>query len=122
MYRSPTVLVSAQRDEIATVMAAAWTCVLDYGQKPKVTILLDQTTRTRELVEASCHFVSATAQEGDGDTDPWCWQRQRQGSALQGPTLQIRIGRSLVAKNRLEQAVRKSLLRQRTVPNPRLRS
>jgi hypothetical protein len=39
------------------VMAAAWACILDYGQSPKVSVVLDKSTRTRELVEASGFFV-----------------------------------------------------------------
>jgi hypothetical protein len=38
-------------------MAAAGACVLDYGQTPKVTVVLDKATRTRELVESSGYFA-----------------------------------------------------------------
>ncbi len=38
-------------------MAAAWACVLDYGQAPKVTVVLDKATFTRELIEASGFFA-----------------------------------------------------------------
>jgi flavin reductase (DIM6/NTAB) family NADH-FMN oxidoreductase RutF len=31
--------------------------VLDYGQTPKVTVVLDKVTRTRELLEASGEFA-----------------------------------------------------------------
>lgn len=50
-------LVSARHDGVDNVMAAAWACVLDFGQAPKVTVVLDKATRTRELVEASGRFV-----------------------------------------------------------------
>ena len=38
------------------VMAAAWACALDFSP-PKVTVVLDKATRTRELVEASGEFA-----------------------------------------------------------------
>jgi len=57
MNHGPTVLVSAQHAGVQNVMAAAWACVLDYGQTPRVTVVLDKSTRTRELVEASGFFA-----------------------------------------------------------------
>ncbi len=57
MNHGPTVLVSAQHDGAENVMAAAWACVLDFGQTPKVTVVLDKSTRTRDLVEASGFFA-----------------------------------------------------------------
>ncbi len=57
MNHGPTVLVSSQHDGSTNVMAAAWACVLDYGQSPKVTVVLDKATRTRELVEKSGRFA-----------------------------------------------------------------
>jgi flavin reductase (DIM6/NTAB) family NADH-FMN oxidoreductase RutF len=57
MNHGPTVLVSARHGGINNVMAAAWACVLDYGQTPRVTVVLDKATRTRELVEASGFFA-----------------------------------------------------------------
>jgi flavin reductase (DIM6/NTAB) family NADH-FMN oxidoreductase RutF len=57
MNHGPTVLVSAQHGGTTNVMAAAWACVLDYGQTPKVTVVLDKPTRTRELVERSGYFA-----------------------------------------------------------------
>lgn len=57
MNHGPTVLVSAQHGGVANVMAAAWACVLDYGQTPKVTVVLDKATRTRELIEQSSTFA-----------------------------------------------------------------
>ncbi len=52
----PTVLVSARHGGVDDVMAAAWACALDYTP-PKLTVVLDKSTRTRELVEASGTFV-----------------------------------------------------------------
>jgi flavin reductase (DIM6/NTAB) family NADH-FMN oxidoreductase RutF len=52
----PTVLVSARHGGVDDVMAAAWACALDYTP-PKLTVVLDKSTRTRELVEASGAWV-----------------------------------------------------------------
>ena len=52
----PTVLVSARHDGVDNVMAAAWVCALDYSP-PKLTVVLDKNTKTRELVEQSGRFV-----------------------------------------------------------------
>ncbi len=49
-------LVSAAHAGQPNVMAAAWACALDFSP-PKVTVVLDKATRTRELVEASGHFA-----------------------------------------------------------------
>jgi len=57
MNHGPTVLISASFGETTNVMAAAWACVLDYGQTPKVTVVLDKSTRTRELIEAGGYFA-----------------------------------------------------------------
>ncbi len=57
MNHGPTVLVSAHHAAVDNVMAAAWVCVLDFGEAPKVTVVLDKATRTRELVEASGRFA-----------------------------------------------------------------
>ena len=52
LNHGPTVLVSAAHAGQRNVMAAAWACVLDFAP-PKVTVVLDKATHTRELVEAS---------------------------------------------------------------------
>lgn len=57
MNHGPTVLVSARHEGTNGVMAAAWACVLDYGDTPKVTVVLDKSTRTRELIEGSGRFA-----------------------------------------------------------------
>lgn len=57
MNHGPTVLVSAAHAGRANVMAAAWACVLDYGQSPKVSVVLDKATLTREWIEASGRFA-----------------------------------------------------------------
>ena len=52
----PTVLVSARHAGVDNVMAAAWSCALDFAP-PKLTVVLDKTAKTRELVEQSGAFV-----------------------------------------------------------------
>ncbi len=56
LNHGPTVLVSAHADGVDDVMAAAWACALDLAP-PKVTVVLDKSTRTRELVERSAAFA-----------------------------------------------------------------
>jgi flavin reductase (DIM6/NTAB) family NADH-FMN oxidoreductase RutF len=52
----PTVLVSARHDGVDNVMAAAWACALDF-MPPKLTVVLDKSAATRELIEKSGQFV-----------------------------------------------------------------
>ncbi len=52
----PTVLVSARHGGIDNVMAAAWCCALDFSP-PKLTVVLDKSTKTRELIERSGVFA-----------------------------------------------------------------
>lgn len=56
LNHGPTVLVSARHAGVDNVMAAAWVCPLDFSP-PKVTVVLDKSTLTRELVEASGGFA-----------------------------------------------------------------
>ena len=48
LNHGPTVLVSASHAGEDNAMAAAWACALDFAP-PKVTVVLDKATRTREL-------------------------------------------------------------------------
>lgn len=52
----PTVLVSARYAGVDDVMAAAWCCALDFAP-PKLTVVLDKSSRTRALIEQSGSFV-----------------------------------------------------------------
>lgn len=52
----PTVLVSARHAGVDNVMAAAWACALDFAP-PKLTVVLDKSAKTRELIERSGSFV-----------------------------------------------------------------
>ena len=56
LNHGPTVLVSARHGGIDNVMSAAWACALDYTP-PKLTVVLDKSTKTRELIELSSTFV-----------------------------------------------------------------
>lgn len=56
LNHGPTVLVSATYEGVDNVMAAAWSCALDFAP-PKVTVVLDKATKTRELVERSGYFA-----------------------------------------------------------------
>ncbi|WP_323120716.1 flavin reductase family protein [Burkholderia alba] len=52
----PTVLVSARHRGVDNVMAAAWSCALDFSP-PKLTVVLDKMTKTREFIEHNGAFV-----------------------------------------------------------------
>lgn len=56
LNHGPTVLVSAQHDGQANVMAAAWACALDF-HLPKVTVVIDKAAFTRGLIEQSGRFA-----------------------------------------------------------------
>ncbi|WGS52266.1 flavin reductase family protein [Paraburkholderia sp. D15] len=56
LNHGPTVLVSARHGGVDDVMAAAWSCALDFAP-PKLTVVLDKSTRTRGLIEQSGTFV-----------------------------------------------------------------
>lgn len=56
LNHGPTVLVSAQHDGQANVMAASWACALDF-HPPKVTVVIDKAAFTRGLIEQSGRFA-----------------------------------------------------------------
>ena len=56
LNHGPTVLVSAAHGGRRNVMAAAWAMPLDFDP-PKVAVVLDKSSFTRELVEASAEFA-----------------------------------------------------------------
>ena len=58
LNHGPTVLVSAAHEGRRNVMAAAWNMPLDFTP-PKVAVVLDKSTFTRTLIEASGTFVLA---------------------------------------------------------------
>lgn len=55
LNHGPTVLVSARYEGIEDVMAAAWACALDFSP-PKLTVVLDKISRTRDLVSGAGFF------------------------------------------------------------------
>jgi len=56
LNHGPTVLVSSAHGEKRNVMAAAWNMPLDF-EPPKIAIVIDKNTFTRELLEASGSFA-----------------------------------------------------------------
>ncbi|ERK16353.1 NAD(P)H-flavin oxidoreductase [Pantoea sp. AS-PWVM4] len=52
----PATLVSASHDGIENVMAASWVCGLDFTPA-KLTVVLDKSAYTRQLIEKSNKFV-----------------------------------------------------------------
>jgi len=56
LNHGPTVLVTSAHGHQRNVMAAAWNMALDF-QPAKVCVVIDKSTFTRELVEASGEFV-----------------------------------------------------------------
>lgn len=56
LNHGPTVLVSSAHDHRRNVMAAAWSMPLDFSP-PKITVVIDKNTLTRELVDASGEFA-----------------------------------------------------------------
>ncbi|HEX2010099.1 MAG TPA: flavin reductase family protein [Roseateles sp.] len=58
LNHGPTVLVASADGERRDVMAAAWNMPLDFSP-PKVAVVIDKSTYTRGLIEASGEFVLA---------------------------------------------------------------
>ncbi|AOF82872.1 flavin reductase like domain protein [Methyloversatilis sp. RAC08] len=56
LNHGPTVLVSSAHGARRNVMAAAWCMPLDFDP-PKLLVVIDKSTFTRELIEASGEFV-----------------------------------------------------------------
>lgn len=56
LNHGPTVLVSTQHSNQRNVMAAAWNMPLDFDP-PKIAIVIDKNTYSRELIEASGSFA-----------------------------------------------------------------
>jgi flavin reductase (DIM6/NTAB) family NADH-FMN oxidoreductase RutF len=56
LNHGPTVLVSAAHGDRRNLMAAAWAMPLDFDP-PKVAVVIDKATFTRQLIEASGEFA-----------------------------------------------------------------
>ena len=81
LNHGPTVLVSSAHGGQRNVMAAAWNMALDFDP-PKVAVVIDKSTLTRELVEASGEFVlNVPARE----------QAAQRVANLTGPTTEPRL-------------------------------
>jgi len=52
LNHGPTTLITSAHNGKRNIMAAAWACALDFDP-PKVTVVIDKNTYTRELMEAS---------------------------------------------------------------------
>ena len=69
MNHGPTVLVSAAHGGQRNLMAAAWAMPLDFAP-PKVAVVLDKSTHTRTLVEASGEFALQLPCRAQADLAP----------------------------------------------------
>lgn len=56
LNHGPTILISARHNGKQNIMAAAWNMPLDFDP-PKITVVIDKSTYTRELIEASGTFA-----------------------------------------------------------------
>lgn len=56
LNHGPTVLVSSQDQYTTGVMSAAWACALEFSPA-KVSVVLDKSTKTREIIENSGFFA-----------------------------------------------------------------
>jgi len=56
LNHGPTILISASHNGKQNIMAAAWNMPLDFDP-PKITVVIDKSAYTRELIEASGTFA-----------------------------------------------------------------
>ncbi|MBV8659534.1 MAG: flavin reductase family protein [Burkholderiales bacterium] len=105
LNHGPTVLVSSAHGDRRNVMAAAWSMPLDFDP-PKIAVVIDKQTLTRELVDASGEFVlnvptralaKATVQVGsnsgrDGDKFAEYGLATFAGSKVAAPLLEGCVG------------------------------
>ncbi len=56
LNHGPTTLITSAHNGKRNIMAAAWVCALDFDP-PKVTVVIDKKTFTRELIEAEGTFA-----------------------------------------------------------------
>lgn len=56
LNHGPTILISARHNGKQNIMAAAWACALDFDP-PKITVVIDKSAYTRELIEAAGTFA-----------------------------------------------------------------
>lgn len=58
LNHGPLTLISSAHADQRNIMAAAWAMPVDF-QPPKVAVVIDKSSHTRQLIEASGHFVLA---------------------------------------------------------------
>ena len=56
LNHGPTTIITSAHAGKSNIMAAAWVCALDF-KPPKVTVVIDSKTYTRELIEAEGTFA-----------------------------------------------------------------
>jgi flavin reductase (DIM6/NTAB) family NADH-FMN oxidoreductase RutF len=56
LNHGPTTIITSKHNGKINIMAAAWVCALDF-KPPKVTVVIDSKTYTRELIEAEGTFA-----------------------------------------------------------------
>lgn len=56
LNHGPTTIITSAHADKQNIMAAAWVCALDFNP-PKVTVVIDSKTYTRELMEAEGTFA-----------------------------------------------------------------
>lgn len=56
LNHGPTTIITSAHADKRNIMAAAWVCALDF-KPPKVTVVIDSKTYTRELMEAEGTFA-----------------------------------------------------------------
>lgn len=56
LNHGPTTLITSSHAGKQNIMAAAWVCALDF-KPPKVTVVIDSNTYTRQLIEAEGSFA-----------------------------------------------------------------
>jgi len=56
LNHGPTTIITSAHHGKVNIMAAAWVCALDFNP-PKVTVVIDSKTYTRELIEAEGTFA-----------------------------------------------------------------
>jgi len=56
LNHGPTTIITSAHAGKQNIMAAAWVCALDFNP-PKVTVVIDSKTYTRELMEAEGSFA-----------------------------------------------------------------
>ena len=74
LNHGPTVLVSSAAGARRNVMAAAWCMPLDFDP-PKIVVVIDKSTFTRELISASGEFAINVPPRGRCRCRPRPWRR-----------------------------------------------